>query len=82
VLEDGRTVIEDENYIRESILTPAAKIVAGFKPIMPPFQGMVSEEQLNALVAYIKSLSENPSGPAGSPTMLPAGTQPQAPKVQ
>jgi cytochrome c oxidase subunit 2 len=82
VLEDGRTVIEDENYIRESILNPSAKIVAGFKPIMPPFQGMVTEEQLNALVAYIKSLSENPSGPAGSPTMLPAGTQPQAPKAQ
>ena len=49
---------------------------------MPPFQGMVTEEQLNALVAYIKSLSQNPSGSAGSPTMLPAGTQPQTPKVQ
>jgi cytochrome c oxidase subunit II len=81
-LEDGRTVLEDENYVRESILNPTAKVVAGFKPIMPPFQGMVSEEQLNALVAYIKSLSQNPSGPAGSPTLLPAGTQPQSPKVQ
>src|SRR5216683_25710 len=82
LLDDGQTVIEDENYIRESILNPSAKIVSGFKPIMPPFQGIVSEEQLNALVAYIKSLNQNPSGAAGSPTLLPAGTQPQAPKVQ
>src|SRR5579863_1475778 len=44
-LEDGRTVVADENYIRESILSPSAKIVSGFKPIMPVFQGLVSEEQ-------------------------------------
>ena len=58
LLEDGRTVTADENYLRESILTPGAKVVSGFKPIMPTFQGMVSDEQLNALVAYIKSLSQ------------------------
>jgi cytochrome c oxidase subunit 2 len=57
-LEDGRTVVADENYIRESILNPGAKIVAGFKPIMPSFQGQVSEEGLMSLVAYIKSLSQ------------------------
>ena len=57
-LEDGRIVTADENYIRESILDPGAKIVSGFKPIMPVFQGLVSEEQLNALVAYVKSLSQ------------------------
>ena len=56
LLDDGRTVVADENYIRESILNPGAKIVAGFKPIMPTFQGQVSEENLMALVAYIKSL--------------------------
>ena len=66
LLEDGRTVIADEDYIRESILQPAAKIVSGFKPVMPTFQGQISDEQLNALIAYVKSLS----GPA-SPT---AGT--------
>ena len=58
LLEDGRTVTADENYIRESILDPGAKIVNGFKPVMPTFQGLVSEEQLNALVAYVKSLSQ------------------------
>jgi cytochrome c oxidase subunit 2 len=56
-LEDGRLITADENYIRESILDPGAKIVKGFKPVMPTFQGLVSEEQLNALVAYVKSLS-------------------------
>ncbi|HUK23556.1 MAG TPA: cytochrome c oxidase subunit II [Terriglobales bacterium] len=60
MLEDGRTVMADENYVRESILTPAAKVVKGFKPVMPVFQGLVSDEQLNALVAYVKSLSQPP----------------------
>jgi cytochrome c oxidase subunit 2 len=58
LLDDGRTVMADENYIRESILNPTAKIVAGFKPIMPSFQGQVSEESLMALVAYVKSLGQ------------------------
>jgi cytochrome c oxidase subunit II len=80
-LEDGRTVVADENYIRESILNPAAKVVSGFKPIMPTFQGIVSEEQLNQLVAYVKSLSQPPSGAAGTPSLVPAGTQPQNPGV-
>src|SRR5579863_5409881 len=79
-LEDGRTVMADENYIRESILSPAAKVVSGFKPIMPVFQGLVGEEQLNALVAYIKSLSPAPSGAAGKPGSGPAGTRSQNPK--
>jgi len=74
-LEDGRVVTADENYIRESILAPNAKIVAGFKPIMPVFQGLVGEEDLNALVAYIKSLNQPPSGPAMS-TLTP-GAQPK-----
>jgi len=76
-LDDGRTVVADENYVRESILSPAAKIVSGFKPIMPTFQGIVSEEQLTALVAYVKSLSQPPAGAAGTPSLKPAGTKPQ-----
>jgi cytochrome c oxidase subunit 2 len=67
-LEDGRKVLADENYVRESILDPNAKIVSGFKPIMPPFQGLVSEEQLTALVAYVKTLNAAPAGVAGTPT--------------
>jgi cytochrome c oxidase subunit II len=56
-LEDGSVVTADESYLRESILTPAAKVTAGFQPVMPVFQGLVSEEQLLALIEYIKSLS-------------------------
>ncbi len=62
-LSEGRTVVADESYIRESILTPNAKIVMGFQPIMPTFQGLVSEEELLQLVAYVKSLSK--------PSLLP-----------
>jgi len=58
LLEGGKTVIADESYIRESILTPNAKIVAGFKAdVMPTFQGQVSEETVLQLIAYIKSLA-------------------------
>ncbi|HEY0322727.1 MAG TPA: cytochrome c oxidase subunit II [Pyrinomonadaceae bacterium] len=55
-LQGGQTLIADEAYLRESILNPRAKTVAGFEPIMPTFQGQVSEEQLLQLIAYIKSL--------------------------
>jgi cytochrome c oxidase subunit 2 len=64
-LADGRTLVADENYIRECILDPGAKRVKGFQPIMPTFQCLVSEEQVNALVAYVKSLS-NTKAPAGT----------------
>jgi cytochrome c oxidase subunit II len=77
-LEDGRTVIADENYVRESILNPTAKIVNGFKPVMPTFQGIVNDEQLNALVAYVKSLNQPPVGMAESQSQsaaAPAGSQ-------
>jgi cytochrome c oxidase subunit 2 len=55
-LADGRTVTADDDYIRESILNPTAKVVAGFEPVMPTFQGQVSEEQLSQLLAYVRSL--------------------------
>ena len=56
-LNDGTTVVADEAYVRESVLYPSAKIVQGYKPIMPTFKGQVTEEQLLQLIAYIKSLS-------------------------
>jgi cytochrome c oxidase subunit 2 len=60
-LTSGRSVVVDEGYVRESILNPKAKIVQGWQPIMPTYQGQVSEEQLNELVVYIKNLgSEAP----------------------
>jgi len=77
LLEDGRTVTADENYIRESIVAPTAKIVHGFKPIMPTFQGQISDEQLNALVAYVKSLGQSQSTETGGKSMAAATPQPQ-----
>jgi cytochrome c oxidase subunit II len=80
LLQDGRTVTADENYIRESILDPGSKIVSGFKPVMPTFQGLVSEEQLNALVAYVKSLSPPQSGGgAATPALAVPAAPTQAP---
>ncbi len=57
-LADGRSVVADESYIRESILNPRAKIVVGYQPLMPTFQGQVSEEQVLQLLAYIKSFKK------------------------
>jgi cytochrome c oxidase subunit 2 len=55
-IEGGPDVVADDSYIRESVLSPLAKIVKGYKPLMPSFQGQVSEEQLQQLIAYIKSI--------------------------
>jgi cytochrome c oxidase subunit II len=94
-LNSGQAVVADEAYLRESVLSPSAKVVAGFQPIMPTFQGLVSEEQLLALIEYIKSLKARPAGqpsidkpeapaagettPARGPKGSPAG-QPQSPR--
>lgn len=55
-LQGGGTANADEAYIRESILVPDAKIVAGYRPIMPSYQGLVDEEEIVQLIAFIKSL--------------------------
>jgi cytochrome c oxidase subunit 2 len=82
MLDDGRTVVADENYVRESILIPGAKVVSGFKPVMPVFQGLVTEEQLNSLIAYVKSLNQAPAGAAGTASGVPAGAKPGEGQVQ
>ena len=56
-LQDGRTVLADDDYVRESILSPQAKLVAGYPPDMPSFQGRFTEEQVTQLIAYVRSLS-------------------------
>ncbi len=55
-LRDGRTVAADDDYLRESILAPSAKVVAGFENIMPTFQGQVTAEEVNELIAFIRGL--------------------------
>jgi cytochrome c oxidase subunit 2 len=73
-LTNNQTLIADEGYIRESIENPAAKVVNGFSPIMPTFQGQVTPEQLIQIMSYIKSLqvSGAPAPGASAPTMAPA----------
>jgi cytochrome c oxidase subunit 2 len=86
-LADGRTLMADETYVRESILNPTAKIVAGWQPIMPTFQGQVTEEQLVQLLAYVKSLSGTPgdgttpqAAAAASAAAAPDANAPAAPQ--
>jgi cytochrome c oxidase subunit 2 len=55
-LSSGQTAVADENYLRESIMNSQARTVRGYQSIMPPYQGMVSEENLLQLIAYIKTL--------------------------
>lgn len=59
-LVGGSTAVVDESYLRESILDPTAKMVAGYQPLMPTYAGQLNEEQIFHLIAYIKSLSPKP----------------------
>ena len=58
-LNTGDRVVVDEAYVRESILNPQAKVTLGFQPIMPTFQGLVTEEGLLELIEYVKSLKQD-----------------------
>jgi cytochrome c oxidase subunit 2 len=66
-LADGSTVLADENYLRESILNPMEQIVAGYAPAMPSYEGQLTEDQVNQLIAFIKSLSD-----VDEPATMPA----------
>ena len=68
-LAGGSSVMVDEGYLRESILNSQAKVVRGFTPLMPTFQGLISEEGLAALIEHIKSLS--PLAPTSAPALVP-----------
>jgi cytochrome c oxidase subunit 2 len=82
-LADGSTVVADEAYLRESILRPQAKLVAGYQPIMPTFQGLVNEEALIGLIEYIKSLQPAASpGTSGVPQGAAPDARPNAPQTQ
>jgi cytochrome c oxidase subunit II len=83
ILKDGSRVRADESYIRESVLYPQAKIVAGYDDIMPTFKGLISEDGLLKLVEYIKSIGPRDGTQTSAP---PAPTQtsstPQAPAAR
>ena len=57
-MADGSRVMVDENYLRESILNPQAKVVEGYQPVMPTYQNVLKDRQIDALIAYIKSLKD------------------------
>ena len=79
-LQDGRTVIADDDYIRESIYDPGAKIVAGWQNLMPTFRGQVSPEEINQLIAYFRSLKRGETPPRVEEFPPPATTPPINPQ--
>jgi cytochrome c oxidase subunit 2 len=78
-LTNGQTLVADEAYVRESIENPSAKVVNGFNPIMPTFQGQVTPEQLIQIMSFIKSLqvssAQTPAATAPSPTVQAPGAK-------
>jgi len=89
-LSTGGTVLADDAYLRESILNPSQHITQGYAPIMPTYQGQVSEEGVIALVEYIKNLNSNyrieqtlnttdmlPEGEAKAAPVTPGGVEPR-----
>ena len=82
-LTNGQSVTADEAYIRESIVNPQAKIVTGFTPIMPTFQGQISEDQILQLMAFIKSLRiVNPQQPIPAASPVSTAAQPRPTPAQ
>jgi cytochrome c oxidase subunit 2 len=57
-LTDGDVVVADENYVRESILYPKAKVSAGYQPVMPSYKGQLTEDDIHSLVEFLKEVSE------------------------
>lgn len=81
-MRTGETVVADENYIRESILRPDARVVAGYDPIMPSYEGQISEEGILQIIAYIRSLGPQPrvdEAPGAAPPAAERQPQPNAP---
>lgn len=88
-LTDGRTVLADENYLRESILQPSTKVVAGYQPIMPAYflkrgpddkEGHLTEEELVKVIAYLKALQPGQTPPRVEDTRPPATLPEPTPK--
>jgi cytochrome c oxidase subunit 2 len=59
VFDDGTSAVIDNNYIRSSILEPQSQIVAGYQGVMPTYQGLLNDRELDALIAFLKSLEKD-----------------------
>ena len=80
-LTTGQTVVADDAYIRESILAPGAKIVAGWENIMPTFRGQISEEEIFSLIAYFRSLQAGRDAAARRGVSAPDGDSANQPDL-
>ncbi|MCC7146282.1 MAG: cytochrome c oxidase subunit II [Phycisphaeraceae bacterium] len=76
MLTGGQKIVVDEEYIRESILNPSAKVVAGFENVMPPYQGRIKDLEITAMIEWLKSLSDKAPKPLDA---FPAKTDPLPP---
>ena len=81
-IKDGTKVFADDSYIRESILYPNAKVAAGWESIMPTYQGLVTEEELLQVIAYIKALNQGQTPPRTEETPTPATIQNKNPNKE
>ncbi len=81
-LQDNRVVVADDNYIRNHILNPGTEVVNGFQPIMPTFRGVISEEQMVQIIAYIRSLSGQTGQPINNRTSPTEIRDTEVPNVQ
>jgi cytochrome c oxidase subunit 2 len=81
-LQDGSTLTADDNYLRESILYPDAKIVAGFRSpsIMPSFEGLVSEDEMTELLTFLRTLGPGQTPPRVENAPPPEGRRPPSQK--
>jgi cytochrome c oxidase subunit 2 len=61
-LSDGSEITADENYIRQSIVEPMADLVAGYEPVMPTYAGKLKDQEITAIIAYLKSISSHAGG--------------------
>jgi cytochrome c oxidase subunit 2 len=75
-LKGGGKVVADDSYIRESIVNPTAKLVNGFEPLMPVYLNQLSEEQVNALLTYVRDTLGKAERPKDAPLASPGGATP------
>jgi cytochrome c oxidase subunit 2 len=74
-LADGTTVTADDQYLTKSMMEPQVQIVAGYKPVMPTYQGALPEPEVAALVEFIKSIRQKPAQPSMTlPKVVPVGS--------
>jgi cytochrome c oxidase subunit II len=70
---EGPAIDADANYIRESILIPRAKVVAGYAPVMPSYKGQLSDDDIASIIAYLETLStKSPSSASATPAAAAA----------